>query len=160
MPIKIDTDARVNDVVVLVHGILGYPAGNVEVVSAEAGLELALESANRFGFDMDMVYSSVDAMLEATRPEAITVFTNILDHLAVTQAAAQLGIHVMVEKPLAMSLDHAKRMKVAADSAGIHLLTNYATTWYPTVHYTKSRLEDLGELRKIVVRDGHQGPIG
>ena len=152
-------------VVGLVHGHVGWilgreERGDVEVVGiAEADHELAREFADRFGFDMDMVYSSVDAMLEDTRPEAITVFTNIFDHLAVTQAAAQRGIHVMVEKPLAISLDHANRMKAAADSAGIHLLTNYETTWYPTVHYTKSRLADLGELRKIVVRDGHQGPI-
>ena len=152
-------------VVGLVHGHVGWILGredlrDVEVVGiAEADRELAQRLADRFGFDMDMVYSTMDEMLDATRPEAITVFSNIYDHLAATEAAAKRGVHVMVEKPLAVSLDHAVRMKSLADSAGIHLLTNYETTWYPTVHYTKDRLQDLGELRKIVVRDGHEGPI-
>jgi predicted dehydrogenase len=51
-------------------------------------------------------------------------------------------------------------MKAAADSAGIHLLTNYETTWYPSVHRTQAMVADgaIGPLRKIVVRDGHEGP--
>ena len=152
-------------VVGLVHGHVGWilgreNQGDVEMVGiAEADRALAQRFADRFGFDMDMVYGTVEEMLEATQPEAITVFSNIYDHLAATEAAAKHGVHVMVEKPLAVSFDHAKRMKAVADSAGIHLLTNYETTWYPTVHYTKDRLEELGPVRKIVVRDGHKGPI-
>ena len=65
----------------------------------------------------------------------------------------------MVEKPLAISLEHAEQMKSVADSAGIHLLTNYETTWYPSVHHAKYVLESIGDLRKMVVRDGHPGPI-
>lgn len=152
-------------VVGLVHGHVGWilgreELGDVQVVGiAEADRALAQKYADRFGFDMDLVYNTVEGLLDATEPDAITVFSNIYDHLAVTESAARRGIHVMVEKPLAVSLIHARRMKALADSAGIHLLTNYETTWYPTVRYTKDRIEDLGELRKIVVRDGHKGPI-
>ncbi|MCY4159802.1 MAG: Gfo/Idh/MocA family oxidoreductase [Bacteroidetes bacterium] len=152
-------------VVGLVHGHVGWilgreDFGDVEVVGvAEPDHELAMRMAKRFGFDMEMVYPSVDEMLDATQPEAITVFSNIYDHLAATEAAATRGVHVMVEKPLAISLEHAQKMKSVADSAGIHLLTNYETTWYPSVHYAKESLASIGELRKIVVRDGHPGPI-
>jgi len=152
-------------VVGLVHGHVGWILGredfrDVEVVGiAEPDHELTIRMARKFGFDMEMVYASVDEMLDATQPEAITVFSNIYDHLAATKAAAIRGVHVMVEKPLAISLGHAKRMKAVADSAGIHLLTNYETTWYPSVHYAKESLTSIGELRKIVVRDGHPGPI-
>ena len=152
-------------VVGLVHGhvgwILGREArGDVEIVGiAESDHELVERHAAWFGFDTELVYESVEEMIDATQPEAITVFTNIFDHLAVTKAAASRGVHVMVEKPLAISLDHAQQMKAAADSAGIHLLTNYETTWYPSVHYAKESLASLGDLRKMVVRDGHPGPI-
>ena len=152
-------------VVGLVQGHVGWilareNQGDVEVVGiAESDQALAERYAERFGYEMDIVYSTVEKMLDATGPEAITVFSNTYDHLAITEAAAKRGVHVMVEKPLAISLDHAQRMKAAADSAGIHLLTNYETTWYPTVHYTKGVLPELGQLRKIVVRDGHEGPI-
>jgi len=152
-------------VVGLVHGHVGWILGrevgqDVEMVGiAESDYNLALRLSERYGFDMDIVYASVEEMLDATQPEAVTVFSNIYDHLSATKAAAQRGIHVMVEKPLAISLDHAQKMKHAADSAGIQLLTNYETTWYPSVHYAKSMLSSIGELRKIVVRDGHSGPI-
>ncbi len=152
-------------VVGLVHGhvgwILGREAlGDVEVVGiAESDHELAMHLADRFGFDMEMVYPSVEEMLDTVQPEAITVFSNIYDHLAVTKAAAVRGVHVMVEKPLAISLEHAEQMKEAADSAGIHLLTNYETTWYPSVHYARESLASIGDIRKMVVRDGHPGPV-
>jgi len=152
-------------VVGLVHGhvgwILGREAlGDVEMVGiAESDYDLTKRMSDRYGFDMEIVYSSVEEMLDTTQPEAITVFSNIYDHLAITKAAAKRGIHVMVEKPMAISLDHAQQMKAFADSAGIHLLTNYETTWYPSVHYAKEALPSIGDVRKIVVRDGHEGPI-
>ena len=66
----------------------------------------------------------------------------------------------MVEKPLAVSLEHAKMMEALARKHGIYLLTNYETTWYPSNHEAYDRLKAaaIGELRKVVVRDGHRGP--
>lgn len=42
----------------------------------------------------------------------------------------------------------------------IHVLVNYETTWYASNHAAYRELQQgkLGELRKVVVRDGHQGP--
>ena len=70
------------------------------------------------------------------------------------------SIHVMVEKPLAVSLEHARRMAALANKHGIHLLTNYETTWYGSNHAVYNLVQDsvLGELRKVVVHDGHSGP--
>jgi predicted dehydrogenase len=80
--------------------------------------------------------------------------------LEVVQIAAPRGIHVMVEKPLAVSLKHARKMAALARKHGIHLLTNYETSWYPANHRAYELLQSgaVGELRKIVVRDGHRGP--
>lgn len=146
-----------------VHWILGREdLGDIEIVGiAEANLDLARRFAERHGFDLGLVYASAEEMLREARPEAITVFTSIRDHLEITQLAARYGVHVMVEKPLAISMEHARLMKAAADSAGIHLLTNYETTWYASVHETRRMTEngDVGPLRKIVVHDGHPGPI-
>ena len=148
----------------LVHSHVLWILGrdDVHVVGiAEENRELAQRCARRFGFDMGIVYDSVEEMLRAAEPEAVAVFSSIRDHLAVTQAAARRGVHVMVEKPLAVSLKHARAMKAVADSAGIHLLTNYETTWYPSVHHARAIAQsgDLGPLRKMVIRDGHRGPI-
>ena len=100
-------------------------------------------------------------MLDATRPCAVAAFGSIAEHVAVVEAAAHRGIHVMVEKPLAFSLEDAERIDALAKRHGIHVLTNYETTWYPS-GYTAYELvhnqRAIGPIRKIVVRDGHFGP--
>lgn len=66
----------------------------------------------------------------------------------------------MVEKPLAVSVKHAARMAELAEKHGIFLLTNYETSWYPSNYagYRMINKGELGELRKIIVYDGHTGP--
>src|SRR5690606_21962889 len=99
-------------------------------------------------------------MLDAVTPAAVTDFRDVASHLETVEAAASRGVHVMVEKPLHFSLDAALRMKQLADSAGIHVLTNFETTWYPGTARAGelAKSGQLGALRKVVVHDGHQGP--
>lgn len=108
-----------------------------------------------------LFYSDLGEMLDRTRPEAVVAFGSIKDHLAVVEACAPRGIHVMVEKPLAASLKDAHRMGELARRHGILLLTNYETSWYPSLHElrTISRRGSLGAIHRIEVYDGHQGPI-
>ena len=153
-------------VVGLTHGHVGWilgreDHGDIEIVGiAEPDRALASAYAERFGFSMDLVFESVEELIEATRPEAITAFNPIAMHLPTVEVAARKGVHVMVEKPLHFSLRAAQRMKEVADSAGIHLLTNYETTWYPTTTRMDKLVEagQLGTVRKIVAHDGHSGP--
>ncbi|MEM9259459.1 MAG: Gfo/Idh/MocA family oxidoreductase, partial [Bacteroidota bacterium] len=145
-----------------VHWILGREdIGDIEIVGiVEPNRELARRYSEQHGYAMDLVYPSMDAMLAAVKPEAVTAFGTIYEHLAVVEKCAPLGIHVMVEKPLAVSLQHTRKMAALARKHGIHLLTNYETTWYPTNHEAKKLVTDgsVGALRKIIVRDGHRGP--
>jgi len=145
-----------------VHWILGRDAiGDIEIVGiAEPNRELAKRYTKQHGLSMDLVYDSLEEMIQQTQPEAITAFGSIYEHLEVVETCAPKGIHVMVEKPLAVSLKHAEKMKALAEKHNIHLLTNYETTWYPTNHKAKALLEDgsIGALRKVIVRDGHRGP--
>jgi len=150
----------------LVHGhvnwILDRPdRGDIEVVGiAEPDRELARRYAEQHGFSMELVFDTVEEMVEATRPEAVTAFNTIYGHLEVVEQCAPRGIHVMVEKPLAVSLDHARRMATLARRHGIHLLTNYETTWYGSNHAARELVQAgaIGPLRKVVVHDGHYGP--
>jgi predicted dehydrogenase len=145
-----------------VHWILGRPdRGDIKIVGiVEPNRVLAERYSKHHGFSMDIVYNSMDEMIAASKPEAVTAFGSIFEHLQVVETCAPLGIHVMVEKPLAVSMEHALRMKFLAMKYNIHLLTNYETTWYATNHKTYEMVHngDIGDLRKIVVRDGHKGP--
>ncbi len=67
----------------------------------------------------------------------------------------------MVEKPLAVSLEHARKMAGLAKDHGIHLLTNYETSWYGSNYAAYQLLDDdkVGDLRRLIFYTGHPGPI-
>lgn len=134
---------------------------DIDVVGiAESDTALSARYARQFNIDPEIIYTSLEEMLENTRPEGVVTFTSIFDHLKVVEACAPRGIHVMVEKPLAVSMKHARKMEKLALQNNILLLTNYETTWYPSNHEGVEMINnnDVGELRKIIVYDGHQGP--
>ena len=135
--------------------------GDLEIVGiVEPNRELAHRYSKRYGYSMDIVFSSMEEMIQKKKPIAVTAFGSIYEHLKVVETCAALGIHVMVEKPLAVSMEHALKMETLAKKHGIHLLTNYETTWYASNHKTFEMIENdaIGPLRKVVVHDGHKGP--
>jgi predicted dehydrogenase len=126
----------------------------------ESDRELVERYVRNFSLNREIIFSSLDEMLEKTKPEGVITFTSIFAHLAVVEACAPLGIHVMVEKPLAVSNKHAKKMAALASKHGILLLTNYETTWYSSIYRSLDMVNQgqVGELRKVIVYDGHKGP--
>ena len=145
-----------------VHWILGREdRGDIEIIGiVEPNRDLAERYSDQHGYSMSIVYNTIEEMIDKTNPKAVTAFGTIYDHLKIVEKCAPLGIHVMVEKPLAVSLDHAKKMAKLARENNIHLLTNYETTWYPSNHKAYDLLTSgaVGDLRKVIVRDGHKGP--
>ncbi len=111
--------------------------------------------------DKKLFYGNLEQMLDETKPEAVVAYGSIRDHLSVVEACAPRGIHVMVEKPLAMNIKHAKQMAKLARKYHILLLTNYETSWYDTNHEAYKIIKDggIGQITRIQVYDGHQGPF-
>lgn len=148
------------------HGHVGWvmeanKRPDLEIVGiAEPNRELAERYAKQHGISMDIVFDTVEEMVEKTKPEAVTGFGATFHHLEIVRVCAPKGIHVMVEKPLAVSLEHATEMAKLAEKYKIHLLTNYETSWYSSNEKAFELLHSgqIGEVRKIVVRDGHRGP--
>lgn len=146
-----------------VHWILGDKKDNIEIIAiVEPNRVLAEQYSKQHGYSMDIVYNTMDEMIARKKPEAVTAFGTIFSHLAVVEFFAPRGIHVMVEKPLAVSLKHALRMKELARKHNIFLLTNYETTWYATNAKAWKYVIDeqkAGDIRKLVFHTGHQGPV-
>ncbi|MEJ7713264.1 MAG: Gfo/Idh/MocA family oxidoreductase [Pyrinomonadaceae bacterium] len=117
-----------------VRGILGRAAAEgVQIVGIhETDSKLADRYAQEYKFSRDLVYTDLGKMLDATKPEAVAAFGSTYDHLKVVEASAERGLPVMVEKPLAVSLEHALAIEALAKKHQIHVLTNYETTWYPS----------------------------
>jgi len=127
---------------------------------AEPDTALASQYANRFSLDRSLMFSSLEEMLQKTRPQAALVYTNTLDHRKVVEICAERGVHVMMEKPLAVSVEDARAIAHAAQQTKIQVMVNYETTWYRSnrAAYDLVHEKAIGDVRKVVVHDGHRGP--
>ena len=151
----------------ITHGHAGFilgrkPNPDIELVGIyEPNTDLAKRHAKSFGINEKLFYTDMNQMLETVKPEAVVAFGSIYEHMEVVEICAPKGIHVMVEKPLATNLAHAKRMEQLAKQYKIHLLTNYETSWYATTEKTYQLANDsnyMGAIKKVVIHDGHKGP--
>jgi predicted dehydrogenase len=123
--------------------------------------DLVSRYAERFHLDRALFYPSLEALLARTNIQAVATFTSTFEHRHVVELCAAKGLHVMMEKPLAVNMEQARAMESAAARAGVQLIVNYETTWYPgnqAAYDLVHQEHALGEVRKIVVHDGHRGP--
>src|SRR5216684_8328657 len=146
-----------------VHGFMqqSLHSSEIQIVGiAEPDQSLALQYAARYGFEKTLLFPDLEEMLQKTHPQAVLVYTNTFDHRRVVEICARHGVHVMMEKPLAVSLDDALAIEKAAHAGKIQVLVNYETTWYRSnrAAYDLYHEKALGEIRKVVVHDGHNGP--
>jgi len=159
-------------IVGLVHGhVKGFLAalpGNEAatlVAIVEPQEALAKEYAAKYRLDAKLFYTDLEKMLAEQHPDAVLVYTTIADHRKVIEVAARHGVSSMVEKPLATTLPDAFAIRAVARDSGsrerpVQVLVNYETTWYASNQdvIAQAAAGKLGELRKVVVHDGHEGP--
>ena len=147
-----------------VHGFLkeAIEREDIDLVGlVEANASLLASYGDRYGVEEALRYTDLAQFLDQKKPEAVAIFSNTFDHTKIVEMAADRGIHAMMEKPLAVNMEHALSMKQAAQRGNIQVLVNYETTWYASnadVYQSAVEQAALGKVRKIVVHDGHWGP--
>jgi predicted dehydrogenase len=152
----------------LVHGhVRGFltaaqKRGDVQIVGVfEPDTAVLKKYGQQFGFADNLLFTDLAKMLDETKPDAVSSFTDTYDHPVVVEAAAQRHLTVMMEKPLAVSMEHARRIQKAATQGNIQVIVNYETSWYPSHGAIWNLVQDrkaLGDIRKMVAMDGHEGP--
>src|SRR5438128_7774501 len=88
-------------------------------------------------------------MLEEARPAAVSICTPPRVHPELTEAAAARGVHVLVEKPMASTLEGCERMIAAGRRAGVVLMLGHKKRFAPP----------FVRLREFAAPDGPLGPI-
>jgi predicted dehydrogenase len=146
-----------------VHGILNqYKKGEVIIVGiAEKDDQLVQRYKRTYQLPDSLFYPDLQTLLKLKKPDVVLAYNAISEHISVVEICAPLGISVMVEKPLATEVKDAERMADLARLNHIYILTNYETTWYNSNQqlYNMTRMkEQFGEIRKMSVHDGHNGP--
>ena len=134
---------------------------DVELIGIyETNPELVARYAEHYGLDRSLFYTDLGKMLDDLKPEAVSAFGPISEHVAVVRACAPRHIHVMVEKPLATTVADAEEIQALSQKNNIHVLTDFETSWYESNQQIKQLLDagKLGDIRKVMVNDGHEGP--
>jgi predicted dehydrogenase len=102
-------------------------------------------------------YRSAEQMLDESRLDGVLVLTP--DHLHAEQALACIGrgLHVLVEKPLALSLAESREVCEAADRRGVVLMTGFNKRFSPPYLQGRTLLDEgvIGPPGLIAAKNCH-----
>ena len=131
---------------------------NAEVTCAADPNRPLLEQVKRMG--VRKTYKRYEDLLSKEDLDAVLVYTENGRAAHVTEAAAERGLHVMTEKPMAATLEQAQRMHRVAEKNGIRLMVNFPTTWSPAIRHAGQLAKEgaIGHIYQVWRRTGHKGP--
>jgi UDP-N-acetyl-2-amino-2-deoxyglucuronate dehydrogenase len=112
------------------------------VVTAIADANEAAAVAAQRALGGGTVYGAWQELLEHGEVDAVDVCLPHDLHAPVAVAAAELGKHVLVEKPIARTLQEADEMVAAADRAGVILMVCHDRRYHPQFARIKALLEE------------------
>ena len=132
----------------------------VELVGVVEPNRLRRESiARKCGLTSDKLYVSADQFFALGRvADAIVIATPDKYHYPQAMAAIELGDHILLEKPIAQTVEEAEQIKLAADRAGVIVNVCYVLHFHP--YFVKLReLVSSGRYGSIV-SISHSAPVG
>lgn len=146
-----------------VHRIAARIAGNWELVagafsstpekSRASGIELGVDPARAYGSFAEMIEKEL-ALPADQRIEAVSIVTPNHMHAAPAIAALEAGFDVIIDKPLADSMENAKAIADAAARTGRRIAVTHTYTGYPLVKQARELIASgkFGKVRRVAVK--------
>ena len=136
--------------------------GEIELVAGAFSIDPkeSKETGEALYLDPKRVYNTYQEMFEAEkklpadqRLDFISVVTPNHVHFGPSKMALESGFHVLVEKPIAFSLDEAKQLQKIVGETGLLLGLTHTYTGYPLVKEARDMVAagKLGKIRKVFV---------
>src|SRR5215471_9360168 len=103
-------------------------------VGTIAGLvDSNLENLRQLGekYEVSNLHSSLDALLESTPLDVVHICTPPFDHHSLAQSAIRRGVHVLVEKPIALSATKVAQLYEEANQGGVLLCPDFIQLFHP-----------------------------
>jgi predicted dehydrogenase len=136
--------------------------GQIELVCGAFSIDPveSIETGKSLYLNPSRVYKTYPEMFEKEkqlppdqRIDFVSVVTPNHVHYGPTKMALESGFHVVVEKPIAFSLDEAKSLKKLVDKTGLILALAHTYTGYPMVKEARQMVRSgkLGKIRKVFV---------
>lgn len=127
----------------------------VEMVAfCDIEIEKAKEASKKFGIKEAKVYSDYKELLKDKSIDVVHVCTPNRSHSFITVDVLEAGKHVMCEKPMAKTVEDAKKMLEAAKRTGKKLTIGYQNRFRGDSRYLKE-ICDKGELGDIYFAKAH-----
>jgi predicted dehydrogenase len=114
----------------------------------DVNAKVARDMARKLGTE---VFGSYEAVLASRSVEAVLMSTPHHVHRGMTLDAAAAGKHVLIEKPLANTLEDAEAMIDACRKAGVGLTVNYSFRYLPKIRKARQLVADgaLGDITGV-----------
>ena len=136
--------------------------GEIELVCGAFSIfpQESKETGGMLHLDAKRVYATYQEMFEKERdmpPEKRMDFVSIVTpnhvHYGPSKMALENGFHVIVEKPIAFSLEEAKSLQRLVSKTGLVLGLTHTYTGYPLVKHARQMVASgqLGKIRKVYV---------
>ena len=133
---------------------------NAEIVAFyDKNMERAQEMAAQYG---GKVYNSFYELVDDPNVDAVSICVENRSHAEICTAALYAGKHVLVEKPMAVTLAECESMVAAAERNGRHLMVGHNMRFDP-VHRKAKQMLDSGIIGDVITFRtilGNSGPEG
>lgn len=109
------------------------------------------EKASTFGC---RVYDSAESLVSDPEVDAVFILTNLESHSQYARMAMEAGKHVLIEKPVATSVDELQLLKASAEKNRVVLMPGHNYIHEPSLHRSKELIDTgkLGELVSIYIQ--------
>jgi predicted dehydrogenase len=145
-----------------IHRIAANTDGLIELSCGALSInkDIAIDSGKSLFLPEHRIYTNYEEMLQKEselpadeRMDFVTICTPNFAHFAPAMMALDKGFHVVIEKPITVSLDEAKQLKKKVEETGLILCLTHTYTGYPMVKHAKHLVASgaLGKIRKIFV---------
>jgi predicted dehydrogenase len=145
-----------------VHRLAANMDGLIEVSCGALSIkeDVAKASGKALFLPEDRTYLSFEDMIEKEsklpadkKIDFVTIVTPNFAHFAPAMLALEKGFHVVIEKPIALSLDEAKQLKKKVQDTGLLLLLTHTYSGYPLVKQARQMVKEgvFGKVRKVLV---------
>jgi len=145
-----------------IHRIAANMDGLVELVCGALSINPAIaeDSGHSLFLSKDRIYMNFEEMMEKEskmpvekRLDFVTIVTPNFAHFAPAMLALDKGFNVVIEKPIAFSIDEARQLKKKVEETGLTLCLTHTYSGYPMVKQAKQMVQGgvLGKVRKVWV---------
>jgi predicted dehydrogenase len=145
-----------------VHRIAANMDGQIELVcgafsadperSKESGRTLFLEESRNYGSYKEM-FETERNLPDSERMQFVSIVTPNFAHFEPAMLALEHGFHVLIDKPMTLSLAEARKLEEKVKSSGLLLCLTHTYSGYPMVKQARQMVQEdaFGKIRKIIV---------